>query len=358
MKHSGKTRREFLKTSAAAGVAAGIIPQQAFAGNEAAYVHRGLSRPAVVASANGDKAVERAFEMIQDGADALDAVIAGVNIVEDDPNDISVGYGGLPNEDGVVELDSSVMHGPTGRAGAVAALQGIKNPSKVARLVLDRTDHCLLVGEGAQRFAVMHGFEIENLLTDRSRRLWVRWKESLSNRDDYLPPHSPDDRDIGALAEPIEWHWGTINCDAVDLNGNISGVTTTSGLSYKIPGRVGDSPIIGAGLYVDNEYGAAGSTGRGEANIENLCSFLIVERMRMGDKPEQACLHACERIAEHTKLARLLHESGRPDFNVKFYAVNKQGEVGGAELVGPGGEMSVCDADGVRRVKLAHLFER
>jgi len=292
-----------------------------------------------------------------EGQDALDAVVAGVNIVEDDPNDNSVGYGGLPNADGVVELDSSVMHGPTGCAGAVAAIRGIKNPSKVAKLVLERTDHVLLVGEGAQRFAVMHGFQIENLLTESSREMWVRWKETQSNRDDYLPSHSPEDRDIGANMTDFYHHWGTINCDAIDMQGNISGVTTTSGLSWKIPGRVGDSPIIGAGLYVDNEYGAAGSTGRGEANLESLCSFLIVERIRLGDSPEQACLHACERIAEHTKLARLQDDQGRPNFNVKFYALNKAGDVGGAELRSTGGEMSVCDASGVRRVPLAYLFK-
>jgi len=224
--------------------------------------------------------------------------------------------------------------------------------------VLERTDHVLLVGKGAQRFAVMHGFKVENLLTDRAREEWVQWKESLSNRDDYLPPHSVDDRDIGSTSNVIERDWGTINCNAVDQQGNLSGVTTTSGLAFKIPGRVGDSPIIGAGLYVDNEYGAAGSTGRGEANLESLCSFLIVERIRLGDSPEQACLHVCERIAEHTKLARLQDDQGRPNFNVRFYAVNKAGEIGGAEVRDTGGEMSACDANGVRRVRLAYLFPR
>jgi len=351
-------RRDFLKNTAVAGVAAALLPTSKVSGDgrESAKSRHAAASPVVIASANGDKAVERAYQLIMEGQDALDAVVAGVNIVEDDPNDNSVGYGGLPNADGIVELDSSVMHGPTCRAGAVAALRGIKNPSKVAKLVLERTDHVLLVGEGAQRFAVMHGFPIENLLTESSREMWVRWKETHSNTDDYLPPHSPDDRDIGANIGEFYRHWGTINCDAIDLQGNISGVTTTSGLSWKIPGRVGDSPIIGAGLYVDNEYGAAGSTGRGEANLESLCSFLIVERMRLGDKPEQACLHVCERIAEHTRLARLLDDEGRPNFNVKFYALNKAGEVGGAEILSTGGDMSVCDEGGVRRLKLAYLY--
>ena len=359
MRDSGKTRRDFIKGGAAAGVVATVLsPAELLARDRARRVGGVSQRPVVVASANGDQAVERAYQLMMDGADALDAVVAGVNIVEDDPNDTSVGYGGLPNADGIVELDSSVMHGPTGRAGAVASLQGIKNPSRVARLVLERTDHVLLVGKGAQRFAVMHGFKVENLLTDRAREEWVQWKESLSNRDDYLPPHSVDDRDIGSTSNVIERDWGTINCNAVDQQGNLSGVTTTSGLAFKIPGRVGDSPIIGAGLYVDNEYGAAGSTGRGEANLESLCSFLIVERIRLGDSPEQACLHVCERIAEHTKLARLQDDQGRPNFNVRFYAVNKAGEIGGAEVRDTGGEMSACDANGVRRVRLAYLFPR
>ncbi|QXD17125.1 N(4)-(beta-N-acetylglucosaminyl)-L-asparaginase [Rhodocaloribacter litoris] len=309
-----------------------------------------------MSSRNGMRAVARAMEVIQQGGDALDAVIAGVNLVEEDPDDMSVGYGGLPNEDGVVQLDASVMHGPTGRAGAVAALEGIKYPSKVARLVMERTDHVLLVGKGAQDFARMHGFPVENLLTDRAREVWVRWKETLSNQDDYLPPHSPEDRDIGMYLEEIKRHWGTIHCSAIDLAGNISGVTTTSGLAFKIPGRVGDSPIIGAGLYVDNEVGAAGSTGRGEANLENLCAFLIVERMRMGDSPQQACLYACERIVDHTRLARLQDDQGRPAFNVKFYALNKAGEVGGAEIWGGGNTFAVADANGTREVELAYLY--
>ena len=295
--------------------------------------------------------------MIQNGADALDAVIGGVNLVEEDPSDMSVGYGGLPNADGIVQLDSACMHGPTGRAAAVAAIEGIKYPSRVARLVLQRTDHVLLVGEGAQRFARMHGFPIENLLTDEARLEWVRWVENLSNTDDYLPPHGIEDTEIGANIQEIKRDWGTIHCSAIDLAGNISSVTTTSGLSFKIPGRVGDSPIIGAGLYCDNEVGAAGSTGRGEANLESLASFLIVERMRMGDTPQQACLFACERIAGQTKLRRLQDGNGKPNFNVNFYALNKNGEVGGAEIHKTGGTMAVADQNGVRLVDLAYLVE-
>lgn len=313
--------------------------------------------PVAISSANGLGAVAEAIRLIQNGADALDAVIGGVNLVEEDPADMTVGYGGLPNAEGVVQLDSAVMHGPTGRAGSVASLEGIKYPSKVARLVLQRTDHVLLVSEGAQRFAKMHGFPVENLLTEAARRRWVRWVETLSTKDDYLPPHSINDTEIGANLQDITRHYGTIHCSAIDLSGNISSVTTTSGLAFKIPGRVGDSPIIGAGLYCDNEVGAAGSTGRGEANLESLASFLIVERMRAGDGPQEACLYACQRISDLTKLRRLQDEEGRPNFNVRFYALNKSGQVGGAEIRNTNGKMAVSDKEGTRHIALAHLYE-
>ncbi|MEZ4700754.1 MAG: N(4)-(beta-N-acetylglucosaminyl)-L-asparaginase [Rhodothermales bacterium] len=351
---ASRTRREFLKAGGIAGLAATVIPGAAKA---AAAPYVPAAGPIVIASANGMNAVAEALRRIESGADAIDAVVAGVNLVEEDPNDMSVGYGGLPNEDGVVQLDSAVMHGPTGRAGGVAAIEGIKYPSKVALQVLRRTDHVLLVGAGAQRFAKMHGFPIEDLLTDKAREVWVQWKEALSNQDDYLPPHNPEDRDIGMNLKDIMHTWGTIHCSAIDLSGNISSVTTTSGLSFKIPGRVGDSPIIGAGLYCDNEVGAAGSTGRGEANLENLASFLIVERMRMGDKPQDACLYACKRIADHTRLARLLDDNGRPNFNVRFYALNKAGEVGGAEIRNTDGTMAVADRSGARQIEIAYLYD-
>ena len=339
------TRRDFLRKSAAAGAIA-AVPSK---------IHP-VTDPVAISSSNGLAAVGLAVEQMNAGANALDAVIAGVNLVEEDPKDTSVGYGGLPNAEGVVELDAAVMHGPTGRAGAVASLQGIKHPSLVAKHVLERTDHVLLVAEGAQEFARMHGFSIENLLTDEARNIWVRWRETLSNRDDYLPPHGPEDTDLGeALRRSNEDYWGTIHCSGIDLQGNISSVTTTSGLAFKIPGRVGDSPIIGAGLYCDNEVGAAGSTGRGEANLENCCSFLIVERMRQGDSPEDACLYACERIAKNTHLARLQNRSGEPNFNVSFYALNKAGVVAGARIRGPG-KMAVADHRGPRHIDMAYLY--
>ncbi len=324
-------RRDFLKSATLAGAAAMVGNSVPMLNELHAQTKRAV-RPVVISSANGLKATARAMELIQQGADALDAVIAGVNIVEDDPNDHSVGYGGLPNEEGVVELDSSVMHGPSGRGGAVASLRNIKNPSKVAKMVMERSDHVLLVGEGALKFAAAHGFKEENLLTDEAREIWLKWKENLSNQDDWLPPHDINSIDIGEGPKQYERITGTINCDGIDLKGNISGVTTTSGLAFKIPGRVGDSPIIGAGLYVDNEVGAAGSTGRGEANLLACSSVMIVEYMRQGKAPEEACLLACKRIANQTKERRLLDDKGRPNFNVDFYAISKNGTYGGAAI--------------------------
>jgi N4-(beta-N-acetylglucosaminyl)-L-asparaginase len=250
------------------------------------------------------------------------------------------------------------MHGPTGRGGAVASLRNIKNPSKVARLVMERTDHVLIVGEGALRFAKAHGFKEENLLTEESRAAWLRWKENLSTKDDWLPPHDVDSKDIGEGIRSAVRNYGTINCNALDLKGNISGCTTTSGLAWKIAGRVGDSPIFGAGLYVDNEVGAAGSTGRGEANLLACSSVMIVEFMRQGKSPEQACLMACERIVRQTKMKRLLDENGRPNFNVNFYALNKKGEFGGASIWS-GGQMAVNTGEAESRlVDLAYLYKR
>jgi N4-(beta-N-acetylglucosaminyl)-L-asparaginase len=286
------------------------------------------------------------MEMIRAGADTLDAVVAGVNIVEDDPKDMSVGYGGLPNEEGVVELDASVMHGPTKRAGAVASLRNIKNPSSVAKIILERTDHLLLVGEGALRFARAHGFKEENLLTEEARAVWLKWKETMSDRDAWGPglaaPDAPAQsilyngalkpEEILALADEMIAHppTGTINCIAVNARGDISGTTTTSGLAFKIPGRVGDSPLIGCGLFVDNEVGAAGSTGRGEECIKINAAHTIVEMMRRGMSPTDACLEACKRVAGsyNGNMAKL------KKFNMDFYALNKSGEHGAASLFG------------------------
>lgn len=347
-----QTRRQFLGSATAMGAATSLGK------GLGAERPAGHPRPVVVSSANGLQATARAMRLIEDGADALDAVIAGVNLVENDPEDMTVGYGGLPNEEGDVELDSCVMHGPTGRGAGVASIRGIKNPSRVAKVVMERTDHVLIVGEGARRFARAHGFKEEDLLTDAAREAWLNWKENLSNRDDWLPPHTVETRDLSALVKANEREYGTINCDAIDLKGGISGCTTTSGLAFKIPGRVGDSPILGAGLYVDNEVGAAGSTGRGEANLLSCASVMVVEYMRDGLSPEAACLKACERIAHQTKMQRLLDEKGRPNFNVKFYAINRNGEFGSG-TIWSGGEMAVNTGEAESRlVKSAYLFKR
>lgn len=359
------TRRRFLQSSAGA-VASGALTQAVIAQDKIIIDSFGEPapgpHPVVISSANGLKAIEKAMALLKEKKEPLDAVIAAVNIVEDDPNDHSVGLGGLPNEDGVVELDASVMHGPTHKAGAVAALRNIKNPSKVARLVMERTDHALLVGEGAFRFARAHGFKEEELLTDDARKMWLQWKENRSHEDDWLSPE-----ETGATTRPaagargrgrdlIEHTWGTINCCAVDESGNLAGVTTTSGLSYKIPGRVGDSPIIGAGLYVDNEVGAAGSTGRGEANLQNCTSFLIVELMKAGRSPQDACLMAMQRVADHTE-SRLRDKNGRPEFDLKLYALAKNGRYGGASMWS-GGQFAVHDGTSARLVDCQHLFRK
>jgi len=294
------------------------------------------------------------MSMLKEGKDPVDAVVAGVNIVEDDPDDHSVGLGGLPNEDGVVELDSCVMHGPTHRAGGVAALQKIRNPSCVAKLVMRRTDHVLLVGEGALRFAKAHGFKEEDLLTDDARRIWLRWKESHSDNDDWLHPEGDDEARRYLHLEGPDFTYGTINCCALNANGDLGGVTTTSGLSYKIPGRVGDSPIIGAGLYVDNEVGAAGSTGRGEENLQNCSSFMVVEFMRNGMTPEEACLAILKRVASKCE-QRLRDEQGLPRFGLSFYAVRKDGMVGGATMRG-GGRMAYHDGSECRHIKIPGLY--
>ena len=310
------SRRTFLGAS---GVAAASV---ALPSTSSAFARRSASRPAVVSSSNGLAAVNRAMELVLRGTDTLDAAVEGVKIQELDPADNSVGYGGLPNEDGVVQLDASCMHGPTRRAGAVAALEGIKTPSEIARLVLKYTDHVLLVGEGAKRFALSYGYKEEELLTAESRQLWLTWRANRGPEDDWL--NVPEDEPL--VARPT----GTINLNVVNSKGDISSVTTTSGLAWKIPGRVGDSPIIGAGQYTDNDVGAAGSTGRGEANVMACGGFLTVEGMRRGLKPTDACVETLKRVVRLTP-PRLMKE-GRPSFNLSFYAVNKQGDFGSASL--------------------------
>ncbi len=296
--------------------------------------HRG---PCVIASGNGLAATDKAMSLINKGMDPVDAVVAGVSLVEDDPNDMSVGFGGLPNERGVVQLDSSVMHGPTHKAGAVGALEDIRSAARVALDVLKKTDHVMIVGQGARDFALAQGFEPQNMLTDKARQAWLRWKANLSPNDDWLDDIQRDIKDPAgdlSLASTIPFTWGTINCSGLDSNGNLASVTTTSGLSYKIPGRVGDSPIVGAGMFCDNDIGAAGATGRGEAVIQNCGAFSVVQHMASGKSPTEACLAVLKRIASRTRQKRLLNARGQPNFNVMLYALRKDGAFGAAAMRG------------------------
>jgi N4-(beta-N-acetylglucosaminyl)-L-asparaginase len=350
------SRRHVLGLGAAA--ATSLITSHRTAGSqtgEAAAPAPTRPGPVVVASANGLRAVGRAYELMSEkNADPLDAAIAGVNIQELDPEDQSVGLGGLPNEHGVVQLDASCMHGPTRRAGAVGALEGIATASLVAKAVMDYTDHILLVGEGARLFALSLGFEEQELLTEKSRQAWLRWKARLHPDDNWLD----HDEEVA-----VGGTHGTINCCARDANGDLGSVTTTSGLSWKIPGRVGDSPIVGAGQYCDNEVGAAGSTGRGEANVKVCGAFLTVEHMRAGKSPEEACIETLKRVVAMTE-PRLLDERGRPRFQIQFYALAKDGRFGGAALYRGkdedrawGRSFAVADAGGARYAPLAALYE-
>lgn len=306
------------------------------------------TRPLIISSANGLHALDKGMNILKKGGDTLEAVVATVTVVEDDPNEDSVGYGGLPNEQGEVELDASVMHGPTHRAGAVAAVRRIKNVSRLAKTVMDNTNHIMIVGDGARRFAVEEGFEEMNLLTDHSRKIWLAWKAKTSFNwrpgidspewKEYMSSlFDGDDKQI-AYAERVIAHppTGTIPCMAVDAKGDISATTTTSGLSWKIPGRVGDSPIIGAGCYVDNEVGAAGSTGKGEENIKICGGHSIIEMMRQGKSPADACLEALGRVAHNYKNDKKKLNT----FHLYFYAINKDGVHGAASLWRNGYEAS------------------
>ena len=334
----------------------------------------GAVLPVAIASGNGLRATQKAVDLLRSGGDTLDAVIAGANLQEDDAEDTSVGYGGLPNEEGVVELDASVMHGSSRRAGAVASLRGIKYPSRVARLVMERTDHLLLVGEGALRFARAHGFQDQNLLTEKSRLAWLTWKEKLSDRDAWGPgldaPREAQQESFAFAPDPALLAWarevaldpptGTITCLAVDSRGDISGVTTTSGLAFKIPGRVGDSPLIGCGLFVENEVGAAGATGRGEECIKINGAHTVVELMRRGAAPREACLEALRRV-----VANYNHNRKKlAQFDLSFYAVNKRGQHGAASLWNLDvsrrrkGQYAVNDGGPSRLVHSTYLLER
>jgi N4-(beta-N-acetylglucosaminyl)-L-asparaginase len=371
------TRRKFFLTTVAGGAAASA--QKLFGAtlpkNNGSQASSGkVMRPLIISAANGFKHLDKGMDILKKGGDTLDAVLAVVIEVENDPADHSVGYGGLPNEEGEVELDAQVMHGPTRRAGAVGAIKKIKNPSLVAKCVMEKTDHVFLVGDGATRFAIAEGFQPMDLLTPESREAWLRWKRKSSpfwapgiDSPEWGTAASAKNQDIPESRELEAWYnqvithppTGTINCLAVDAKGDISGTTTTSGMAWKIPGRVGDSPIIGAGNYVDNEVGAAGSTGRGEECIRICGAHTIVELMRGGKSPNQACMEALDRIAHNFKGDK----TRLTEFEIQFYALNKDGQHAGVTLWGPGegGKdqpvYAVHDGTAAKKMPLAALFD-
>ncbi len=341
------SRRHFLGATGVALAAGAATPFRVRAAAAPAIILRPPSRPMAVGSRNAERAIQRAMQLVAGGTDTLDAAVEGVKIQELDPNDTSVGYGGLPNEEGVVQLDASCMHGPTRRAGAVGALEGIKTPSEVAKLVLKYTNHIMLVGAGAKRFALSYGFTEEDLLTPESRTRWLRWRANRGHEDDWLDVANDDP----ILPRPT----GTINLNLINAQGEISSVTSTSGLAWKLPGRVGDSAIVGAGQYTDNEIGAAGSTGRGESNIMVSGGFLTVQHMRRGLKPTDAALETL-RLAVAMSADRLLRPDGRPTFDLTFYAVNKKGEAGAASLYPA--HYATFDGNDAAVKDTAYLFQR
>ncbi|PKL82229.1 MAG: glycosylasparaginase [Ignavibacteriae bacterium HGW-Ignavibacteriae-3] len=299
------TRRDFVKTGAVLSgglIANQVSPSKIFSGQNS-------GSPLIAVSTWGDtiKSGEKAYEYLNEGKNSLDALEAGIWIAENDPDNNSVGYGGLPDEDGIVTLDASVMDW-NGNAGSVAALEGIKNPISVAKLVMQKTKHVMLAGDGAKKFALENGFKEENLLTEKSRKAWENWKRKN--------PHNPNRVD--------EHNHDTIGMLAIDKFNNLSGGVSTSGMGWKIHGRVGDSPVIGAAMFVDNEIGGAVATGNGEFVMRTVGSFLIVEKMRDGLTPQEACEFAIKRIYKKAKLDK--------DIQIGYLAINKKGEIGAYSL--------------------------
>ncbi len=346
--------RRTLMATAAGGVAAAMARRGRAAAAERV--------PVAIGSRNALAAVKTAVERMVAGDLPVDAAVAGVAINEADPEDIGVGYGGIPNEEGVVQLDAAVMDGTTMAAGAVAALEGIKHPARVALLVMRRTTRVLLVGEGAKRFALAHGFAEENLLTERARKIWLHWKDTASAVDDWLA-------DPEALADPdLRWFFqrdgtdalnphGTVHVSALDAAGRVGCCTSTSGLYFKLPGRVGDSPLVGCGLYCDGEVGSAGATGHGESCIIAAGAHTVVEFMRRGASPTDACLETLRRVVRNSRRPFLLDAQGRPRNGLSLYALNLKGEVGGAATF-KGRRFAVCRAgEAPRLVEAAYLFD-
>ena len=357
-------RREFVKSSFVAPAAIAAAPTMLIPSEVEPVV---ISDVSGIRFKNGGpmSSVEMAFYRMTEGDRVIDAVVAGVQIPENDPEESGIGYGGLPNADGVVQLDSCCMDGPTKRAGGVAAIEGVRTPSVVAKAVMENTDHHLLVGDGAQSFARNIGVNVEDdLNTKKSRKLWLEWKRRI-DPSHYLDPKKRADAGYRAALTMVadgliseDHFWGTTNCDAINEKGEIAGVTTTSGLSFKIPGRTGDSPILGAGLYVDGDVGAAGSTGRGEANLYNLCSFFIVEQLRGGMHPKDAGMEALRRVQANTVEKRLLNDRGLPSFNLRFFVLNKKGEYAGVAMYASGEQVyATCDENGAEERPLEGFLD-
>jgi N4-(beta-N-acetylglucosaminyl)-L-asparaginase len=356
------SRRGFIGSAIAASVATGLNAQDSSKGGapHASGWFGAGKLPIIVSAHNGVNYLDGAFAFLKGGGDTLDAALRVVKGPEDDPNDDSVGLGGLPNEEGVVELDACCMHGPTRRAGSVGGVRNIKNVSLVSKAVMEHTGHVMLVGEGAERFAVAMGFPRENLLTERSRKIWLLWKEHHSTDDWWGPgladPHwkapaispqsemwkqriqrleeyaaqlgiEPEFR-LAAVRRVLSPPTGTIHCSALNDKGEISGCTTTSGLAFKLPGRCGDSPVIGAGCYTDQDVGSAGATGSGEENIKVSGAHTIVENMRRGMSPLDAGLDALKRIARNYN-----GDMDRLKFiDMTYYILRKDGAYAGVSL--------------------------
>jgi N4-(beta-N-acetylglucosaminyl)-L-asparaginase len=382
------SRREFLTTAMVGSLSLGLRGQETKEQSSKTAATTAGKRPIIITAHNGYNYIDEAFNLLRGGADTLDAALRVVRGPEDDPHDDSVGLGGLPNEDGVVELDACCMHGPTRRAGSVGGVRNIKNVSLVAKAVMEHSGHVMVVGEGAERFAVAQGFRREDLLTEHSRKVWLLYKETHS--DWWGPGLADPDWKKRFEAPPRVGEWqlriqhmeevaaeigiapamrrdairkvlfpptGTIHCSALSENGEISGCTTTSGLAWKVPGRVGDSPIIGAGCYTDPDVGSAGATGSGEENIKVVGAHTIVENMRHGMSPLEAGTDALQRIAHayNNDLDRLRF------MDMTYYVLRKDGAWAGVSLwEGYGADRkphTIVVHDGVKRaVKTANLF--
>ncbi len=361
----GFSRRDFLATAVAGSLSLGLegpLAGQTTKSDNSGQATGSEKRPIIISAGNGFPYIEDAYNFLKNGGDTLDAALRVVKGPEEDPNDTSVGLGGLPNEEGVVELDACCMHGPTRRAGSVGGVRNIKNVSLVSRAVMEHTGHVMLVGEGAERFAVAQGFPRENLLTDSTRKIWLLWKETHSDwwgpgladpawkkrlpsshaqavRDELqlrikrmelvaADLGIPEQERRAAIRKVLFPPTGTIHCSALNDKGEISGCTTTSGLAWKLPGRLGDSPIIGAGCYTDQDVGSAGATGSGEENIKVAGAHTIIENMRHGMSPHDAGWDALKRIVRNYNgdMDRLKY------VDMTYYILRKDGAYAGVSL--------------------------